>query len=56
MNCKTMVERMLAQGLWKTNGKTPHGTIYAAILRECAAKGEASRFRKTARGMFALTI
>ena len=55
MNCKTMVERMLAQGLWKTNGKTPQGTIYAAILREIGAKGEASRFRRTARGMFELT-
>ena len=52
LNCKTMVERMLAKGLWKTKGKTPHGTIYAAILRETVAKGESSRFRKTARGMF----
>ena len=54
LNCKTMVERMLAKGLWKTNGKTPHGTIYAAILRECAARGEASRFRKVERGKFTL--
>ncbi len=54
MNCKVMVERMLAKGLWQTNGKTPAATIYAAILREITTKGDASRFRKTDRGRFAL--
>ncbi len=55
MNCGDMVKQMLDRGLWKTNGKTPSATIYAAILRECATKGEASRFRKTDRGHFELT-
>jgi len=55
MNCGDMVKRMLETGLWKTNGKTPAATIYAAILRECATKGDASRFRKTDRGHFELT-
>ena len=54
LRCKDMVERMLAQGLWQTNGKTPAATIYAAILREITTKGDASRFRKTDRGSFAL--
>ena len=54
MGCKDMVERMLAQGLWQTSGKTPAATIYAAILREINTKGDASRFRKTDRGRFAL--
>ena len=54
LSCKTMVERMLAQGLWQTNGKTPAATIYAAILREISTKGDASRFRKTGRGQFTL--
>ena len=54
LGCKEMVERMLAQGLWQTNGKTPAATIYAAILREITTKGDASRFRKTDRGRFAL--
>jgi len=54
LNTKTMVERMLAKGLWKTNGKTPAATIYAAIIREIAVKGEKSRFRKTERGHFEL--
>ena len=54
LNTKTMVERMLAQGLWQTNGKTPAATIYAAILREINTKGDDSRFQKVERGKFAL--
>ena len=54
MSCKTVVERMLAQNLWQTKGKTPASTIYAAVLRDIAAKGQASRFRKVGRGQFAL--
>lgn len=49
-----MVERMLARGLWQTNGKTPASTIYAAILREIKNKGEKARFSKVARGKFEL--
>ena len=54
LNCKTIVDRMLAKGLWKTGGKTPQATLHAAISREIAAKGAASRFRKTDRGRFGL--
>ena len=53
-NCKEMVETMLAKGYWKTDGKTPSATIYAAIIREIAAKGKDARFCKTDRGMFEL--
>jgi len=52
LNTKTMVERALAKGYWTTNGKTPAATIYAAIIREIAVKGDASRFAKADRGMF----
>jgi len=55
MNTADMVKRMLETGLWKTGGKTPAATIYAAIIREISVKGEASRFRKTDRGHFELT-
>ena len=55
MNTKEMVEKMLADGLWKTGGKTPAATIYAAILREVRAKGKDARFRKTDRGQFEAT-
>jgi hypothetical protein len=55
LNCKEMVETMLAKGLWKTGGKTPAATIYAAILREVRANGKDARFRKTERGKFGAT-
>ena len=54
MSCKAIVEKMLAEKLWQTTGKTPQATIYAAIVREIAAKGDASRFQKTDRGKFTL--
>ncbi len=54
LSCKDLVERMLAQGLWQTNGKTPAATIYSAILREIMTRGDAARFRKADRGRFAL--
>jgi hypothetical protein len=53
MNAKAMVETMLAKGMWKTGGKTPAATIYAAVLREIQAKGTKARFKKTDRGLFA---
>jgi len=55
MNTNEMVEKMPADGLWKTGGRTPAATIYAAILREVQAKGKDARFRKTERGQFEAT-
>jgi len=54
LNIKQIVERMLAQGLWHTGGKTPEATMHAAISREIKRKGDASRFRKAERGQFTL--
>ena len=54
MNCKAIVERMLAKGLWHTKGKTPAATIYAAIIREIAKRGSQARFCKVDRGRFEL--
>ena len=54
MSCKDMVQHMLDKGLWNTKGKTPAATIYAAIIREIASKGNAARFRKVERGKFTL--
>ena len=48
---KARAERAIAAG-WKTSGKTPHATLYAAMLREIAKKGDAARFRKADRGLF----
>ena len=54
MSCKAIMEKILAQRLWQTTGKTPAATISAAIIREIASKGEKSRFRKVAPGKFTL--
>ncbi|MCC7408481.1 MAG: winged helix-turn-helix domain-containing protein [Phycisphaeraceae bacterium] len=54
LSARQIVDRMFAQGLWATGGKTPHATIYAAIHREIAEKGEAARFTKVERGKFKL--
>ena len=52
MGAKAITETALAKGYWATKGATPWATLYSAIIREIAAKGAQSRFRKTARGMF----
>ncbi len=54
MSCKDLTETILKRGLWKTNGKTPAATLYAAIHREIDRKGKEARFEKVDRGMFAL--
>jgi hypothetical protein len=55
MNTKQMIEQMAAKRYWTSpGGKTPHATLYSAILREIDTKGSDARFKKTERGMFAL--
>lgn len=54
MTCQEMIDAMAAKGYWTSpGGKTPSATLYAAILREVAKKGEQARFTKTERGKFA---
>lgn len=54
MNAKEMIEAMAAKGLWSSpGGKTPHATLYSAIIREIATKGKEARFVKKDRGQFA---
>ena len=53
LNAQDLVGLMLERGLWKTEGKTPAATIYAAMIREIRSKGSASRFLKAERGRFA---
>ena len=67
MGCQDIVKEALAKGYWQTKGATPAATLYAAIIRECAAKGAKARFRRaevketrdgkavTLRGYFTLT-
>ena len=54
MNAKDMVDTAAAKGYWSSGGKTPAATIYAAIIREIAAKGSTARFKKTERGLFTI--
>ena len=53
MRSQEMIAAMAEQGLWTSPaGKTPHATLYAAILREIGDKGSEARFRKSDRGLF----
>lgn len=54
MTCREMIDQMAANGYWTSpKGRTPAATLYSAVLREIAAKGEKARFVKTERGKFA---
>lgn len=56
MNTREMVDAVTEKGLWKPGaGKTPHATLYSAILRETKVKGDEARFAKVERGRFTLT-
>ena len=55
MRAQELIAAMAEQGLWSSPaGKTPHATLYAAMMREGYDKGTASRFRKVDRGLFAI--
>jgi len=54
LSTKQMIEAMAEKGYWTSpGGKTPHATLYSAILREIKAKGSEARFVKSERGKFA---
>lgn len=55
MATKDLIATMAEKGYWTSpGGKTPHATLYSAILREIGTKGEDSRFTKVERGKFAI--
>ncbi len=55
MKAQELIAAMAEQNLWKSPaGKTPHATLYAAMMREARDKGGASRFKKVGRGQFAV--
>ena len=55
MNCADLTSAAIENDLWSSKGRTPANTLHAAITTDIAKKGEASRFRKTGRGLFDLT-
>lgn len=55
LSATQLIETMAAKGYWSSpKGKTPHATLYAAIIREITTKGDESRFTKVERGKFAI--
>ena len=53
MRAQELIAAMAQQKLWTSpGGKTPHATLYAAIIREITTKGAAARFTKVERGQF----
>jgi hypothetical protein len=56
MTSGELIDAMAKKRYWSSpNGKTPHATLYSAIIREIGKKGKASRFAKSERGKFART-
>lgn len=54
MKVADMTAKARELGLWTPAGKTPAATMNAALIKEIATKGGASRFRKHSRGLFEL--
>lgn len=53
MKAPDIIKAMAERGLWTSpGGKTPASTLYAAMVREITTKGDASRFKKSDKGMF----
>jgi hypothetical protein len=47
LSAQELIDRMAGSGLWASpGGKTPAATLYAAMIREIATKGDASRFMR----------
>jgi HB1, ASXL, restriction endonuclease HTH domain len=54
MNAKELIAEMTAKSLWTSpGGKTPHATLFSAIIRVIALNGKESRFMKPGRRHFA---
>lgn len=44
LHSTTITERVLAEGLWHTEGKTPAATVAASLYSDVKQRGPASRF------------
>lgn len=53
LSSQELIERMARARLWTSpSGKTPASTLYAAMIREAAARKGESRFRRVGPGRF----
>ena len=53
MNGRQICEMALDLGYWEPQGETPEATIVSAMLTEMKRKGDAARFIRTGKGLFA---
>src|SRR5688500_461602 len=54
LHYKEITKRLLSRGLWTTSGQTPDATVNAQLAVDIKQRGEASKFRRTDKGVFAL--
>ena len=54
LHYRDITERMLAKGLWNSEGKTPEATVNARLSVDVRDHGPASRFVRVSPGWFAL--
>ena len=54
LHYREITERILAQRLWATRGKTPWSTVAARLVTDMKLHGQASRFIRTGPGMYSL--
>ncbi len=54
LHYREITKRMLDQGLWKTNGKTPETAVNASLSTHIKTQGAASRIHRLGPGMFTL--
>src|SRR5947209_5372714 len=47
LHYREITQRILQQGLWQTDGKTPEATINARLAVDIAEQSESSRFQRT---------
>jgi restriction system protein len=55
LHYKEITERLLRRGLWTTSGLTPDATVNAQLAVDIKRRGQASIFRRTDKGVFALS-
>lgn len=56
LHYREITKRVLDDGLWSTEGKTPEATINAQLATDLKRKGKASAFRRAGRGVFAVNV
>jgi restriction system protein len=54
LTTQELTDRILAEGLWATSGKTPHATVAARLYTDIQRHGEASPFIQTGPNTFGL--